>query len=133
MRPCAVYSCSCPHQLTQIQSTALLDPEVEARLGNEILEALEEDIAKELEIELEIDSEDGETLDENNLTYSSDGAGNLKPHRNSFHSNSDEIEEKNVLGGRRRVRTTTKGSVVVVNEFASELLYIMRTATEMLT
>jgi hypothetical protein len=31
-----------------------LDPEVEARLGNEILEALEEDIAKELEIELEV-------------------------------------------------------------------------------
>ncbi len=70
----------------------MLDPEVEARLGNEILEALEEDIAKELEIELEVSEfylsqrnlhlkqvevENGDTIDENNLTYSSDGAGIL--------------------------------------------------------
>jgi hypothetical protein len=36
-----------------------LDPETELRLGNEILEALEEDIAKELEIELEVNSSAG--------------------------------------------------------------------------
>lgn len=84
--------------------------------------------------------EDGDTLDESTLTYSSDGAGNLRPHRSSFRANSDDeyhteqrkMEDGTMIGRRRRVRTTTKGSVVVVNEFASELLYIMRTATDML-
>ena len=122
-------------------------------------------------------------MDENNLTYSSDGAGNsilsiifhhflllfrrylnfilsndnnvivnlfsylfsyllgnLKPHRRSVRLSSDEIiedtarfgEEDALTGRRRKVRTTAKGSVVVVNEFASELLYLMRTATDML-
>lgn len=66
--------------------------------------------------------------------------GNLKPHRRSVRLSSDEIiedterfgKEDALAGRRRKVRTTAKGSVVVVNEFASELLYLMRTATDML-
>jgi hypothetical protein len=69
-------------------------------------------------------------------------SGNLRPHRRSSRSNSNEQsildegfkedEGIGIIGRRRRVRTTTKGNIVVVNEFASELLYLMRTATDML-
>jgi hypothetical protein len=44
----------------------------------------------------------------------------------------NEDDAIGIIGRRRRVRTTTKGNIVVVNEFASELLYLMRTATDML-
>ena len=63
-----------------------------------------------------------------------DGGG-VGWHRSSS-AHSDEVQalrdDEAVFGKRRKVRTTTKGTVVVVNEFASELLYIMRTATDML-
>ena len=49
-------TCRCP--LRPLQAGVLLDPETEAQLGNEILEALEEDIVNELEIEVEVDIEE---------------------------------------------------------------------------
>jgi hypothetical protein len=69
-------------------------------------------------------------------------AGNLRPHRRASRPDTDEQliltdgfnedDSIGIIGRRRRVRTTTKGNIVVVNEFASELLYLMRTATDML-
>mmetsp|Transcript_3291 Transcript_3291/g.5126 ORF Transcript_3291/g.5126 Transcript_3291/m.5126 type:complete len:745 (+) Transcript_3291:67-2301(+) len=129
-------------ELRAKQSAVLLDPEVEAKLGNDILEALEEDIARELELELEVDVEDTETM-------TGDEGANIDPmsaprlsKESSLWSRvastvGDDIDEQRrddeaIFGNRRRRRTTTKGNIVVVNEFASELLYIMRTATEML-
>lgn len=98
--------------------------------------------------------EESGLIDEELLTYSSDGAGNsfmrissiwsgnLRPYRRLSRPDSDmdtplsdgliENDTMGAIGRRRRVRTTTKGNIVVVNEFASELLYLMRTATDML-
>jgi hypothetical protein len=114
-----------------------LDPETEAQLGSEILEALEEDIVRELEIEIEID------IDESTETEEDAGSGvmggpmpTMTYRTSSANAHSEEVQalkdDEAVFGRRRKMRTTTKGTVIVVNEFASELLYIMRTATDML-
>lgn len=75
------------------------------------------------------------------LIYFVHPLGNLIPYRRLSRPDSGETpmvdsriddETTSVIGRRRRVRTTTKGNIVVVNEFASELLYLMRTATDML-
>lgn len=117
-----------------------MDPETEAQLGNEILEALEEDIVRELEIEIEIDIDE---TDENGEEDSENGGGGRVPssslslyRSSSANAHSEEVQalkdDEAVFGRRRKMRPTTKGTVIVVNEFASELLYIMRTATDML-
>lgn len=108
----------------------MLDPETEAQLGNEILEALEEDIAAELELEIEVDVVDEDCGEGDELP--TDGVGWQRS--SSVHNEEVQTlrDDEAVFGKRRKIRTTTKGTVVVINEFASELLYIMRTATDML-
>jgi hypothetical protein len=156
-------------------------------LGVQVLEKLEEEIVKELEMEVEITIEEGDGIDQivededieepsrrGSLTsnYEEDNQKwslvskitNMAPTFNQRQNKSpgapqsgngnhskqnitedqigrevgriesrmvDKIDLSKVRTGRKNRRTST-GTTIVVNEFASEILYLMRTATDLL-
>jgi hypothetical protein len=124
------------------QSLRLLDPEVERQLGKTILSELESEVSQELEVLVEEFT--ANTLLEDNhsdvssalatdksmvtLTNHTPGdAGQLQQRQESVVN-----KDQQANSSEQQQQQATRQQVVVTNDFAAELLYMMRSAGDML-
>ena len=125
------------------QSLRLLDPEVERQLGKTILSELESEVSQELEVLVEEFT--ANTLLEDNhsdvssalatdksmvtLTNHTPGdAGQLQQRQESVVNKDQQANGSE----QQQQQQATRQQVVVTNDFAAELLYMMRSAGDML-
>jgi hypothetical protein len=124
------------------QSLRLLDPEVERQLGKTILSELESEVSQELEVLVE-EFTANTLLEDNHSDVSSALATDKSMVTLTNHARGDagqlQQRQESVVNKDQQANSSeqqqqqaTRQQVVVTNDFAAELLYMMRSAGDML-